>query len=324
MTGPDVDTRTLDRIYVAACSLDTRLARICVASIRYFYPGVPIQILAGDKLPGAFTRELRRHWNIGVADLPAGIYGWGMVKLEPLFGPPGERFLVLDADTVFTGKVLGLREGGEAPFLVNDEQLSDVDLKQLYYDWDRVAERDPEAPPARRAFNTGQWFGTAGLIRREDFDGWLEWTLPRRVRHPDVFKCGDQGLLNYVMLRKETLEGLTIDRRTFMRWPGHTMEGLDVASVAARTAPPLVAHWAGMKTPMLRDMTGGDLLQFFEHQYYRRIPFGRPRRRLEILRHAWLQWSSALARRMRLRLAIWLGPRPRPGSPRIVRETIQS
>jgi hypothetical protein len=314
----------VDRIYLAACARDARLTRICLASIRYFYPDVPIQILAGDILQSGLARELRRHWGVEVADLPAGDYGWGLVKLEPLFGPPGQRFLVMDVDTVFTGKVLDVRAESDAPFFVDDERLSDADLKRLYYDWDKLAAIDPQAQSARAAFNVGQWFGTAGLVAREAFDPWVEWTLPRRLRYPDLFMGGDQGVMNYVVLKQETLGGLRIARRTIMLWPGNGMNGLDAASVADRTAPPLVVHWAGMKATFLNDMVGGDLLRFFEDYYFSRMPAGAVRKRLALWRHVWIQWSFAASRRVKLRFRAWFKSRPAGRAQTLVRQAIQS
>ena len=314
----------VDRIYLAACARDARLTRICLASIRHFYPEAPIQILAGDILQPGLARELRKHWNVEVADLPAGDYGWGLVKLEPLFGPLGQRFLVVDVDTVFTGKVLDVRAASDAPFFVDDERLPDADFKRLYYDWDKLAAIDPKVQSARAAFNVGQWFGTAGLAPREAFDPWVEWTLPRRLRYPDLFMGGDQGVLNYVVLQQEAFAGLKIERRTIMRWPGDGMDGLDVARVAAGTAPPLIVHWAGMKAILLRDMVGGELLQFFEDQYYRQMPFGSARRWIALWRHVWIQWSFAIGRRLKVRLGMWFKPRPSPRRPSLVKQAIQS
>jgi hypothetical protein len=96
----------VDRIYLAACGRDARLTRICLASVRYFYPDAPIEVLAGDILQLGLARELKKHWGVEVTALPRGDYGPGFIKLEPLFGPPGQRFMVLDVDTVFVGRVL--------------------------------------------------------------------------------------------------------------------------------------------------------------------------------------------------------------------------
>lgn len=317
----------VDRIYLAACSRDARLTRICVASIRYFYPNVPIQVLAGDVLQPGLAEQLQKYWNVGVADLPQADYGWGSVKLEPLFGPAGQQFLVMDVDTVLTGRLLEIRAQSDAPFFVDDEQLSEEDFKRLYYDWDELRKIDPDVLPAYKAFNPGQWFGTAGLVEREELDPWIEWTLPRRLRYPDLFMGGDQGVINYVLLQKEEFEGLRIERHTMMRWPGSdlAMDGLDVESVANGTAPPLIIHWAGMKRTFLRDMVGGDLLKFFERFYYKRLPAGRLRCTLALWHHVWIHWSYAIRVRVRLRLRIWFGDRFSKGSsPELMKQDIAS
>lgn len=313
----------VDCIYLAACARDARLTRICVASIRYFYPEVPIRLLAGDILQRGLADELKRYWGVELVDLPKGDYGWGLVKLEPLFGPAGQKFLVMDVDTVFTGRVLDVRAESDAPFFVDNEQLSDADFKRLYYDWDKLREIDPNAQSARTAFNVGQWFGTAGLVQREEFDPWVEWTLPRRLRYPDYFMGGDQGVVNYVILQKEAFEGLRIERRTLMRWPGNSMQGLEVESVAKGTAPSLVVHWAGMKHTFLRKMVGSDLLVFFEKYYYQRLPAGKLRRVLAICYHVWLQWLHAIRLRIRLQYRKRMGTRlSKNASPTIVKQCI--
>lgn len=295
----------VDVIYLAACSRDARLTRICVASIRYFYPDVPIKVLAGDILQPGLAKELKKHWDVGLVDLPEGDYGWGLVKLEPLFGPKGQRFMVCDVDTVFTGRVLHRRAESDATFYVDNEQLSDADFKRLYYDWEVLARIDPDVQSARKAFNVGQWFGEAGLVRREEFDRWVEWTLPRRLRYQDMFMGGDQGVMNYVVLKKEAFEGLTIERVELMRWPGHGMDDLTPEAVRSGKAPALVIHWAGMKAIFLHEMVGGDLLQFYEDFYYSRLPAGRMRRILALWRHAWIHWKFNTFRPLRIFLQRW-------------------
>jgi hypothetical protein len=301
------DETSIDCIYIAACGHDARLTRICVASIRYFYPEIPIRLLAGDILQNGLAEELHRYWRVELVDLPKGDYGSGFVKLEPLFGPLGERFLMLDPDTVLAGPVLDLWKDCRAPFLVDDEKQSDVDTKRLYYDWEKVRSIDSVAQPPRFVFNSGQWFGTAGVLRRENFAPWVNWTMPRRLRHPEYFMPGDQGILNYVLNRKAAVEGMEIERRQIMRWPGNAMTDLNVRSVSNGTAAPLVIHWAGMKKTLIRGMVGADLLLFFERFYYGRMPSRNTRRVLAIAYHVWLQWFNAVRSRVRLRRRKWFG-----------------
>jgi hypothetical protein len=317
--------KLVDVIYLAACARDARLTRICVASIRYFYPDVPIKLMAGDILQAGLAGELKRYWDVGLVDLPKGDYGWGFVKIEPLFGPPGQSFMVCDVDTVFTGSILDVRAESDAPFFVDDEQLSVADSKRFYYDWEEMGAIDSKVVPAIPAFNVGQWFGTAGLVKREDFDGLIEWTLPRRLPYQNFFMGGDQGVMNYVILKKEKHNGLRVERHPIMRWPGYPngLDGLTAETIAARTAPPRVIHWAGVKNIFLKKMAGADILQFYEDLYYSRLPFGRIRKVLALFYHVWLNTSYGASVPFRLKWRKVFG-RPPKHPPALVTENIRS
>ena len=266
----------LSRIYIAASSRDTRFARICAASVRTFAPDLPVFLLPGGKLERGLAEELKRHWNVGLAEIPPGDYGWGFVKLEPLFGPPGEPFLMLDADTVLTGPVIEainarLTIPHPPAFLVDEEDQPEAEMRRLYYDWDRLREIDPGAARPAFVFNSGQWVGTPGLLTRADFVPWVEWSFPRRLRHPGHFMPGDQGILNYVLNQSSASGRFRVEPMPLMRWPGHGMEGFDAASVAAGKAPARVVHWAGLKRLRFVNMPGADLLEHFERVYYSRV-----------------------------------------------------
>jgi hypothetical protein len=69
-------------------------------------------------------------------------------------------------------------------------------------------------------FNSGQWFGTAGLVSRDEFEPWLKWDMPRELRNPQYFMGGEMGVMNYGPLKKEAFDGIRIERRLLMRWPG--------------------------------------------------------------------------------------------------------
>jgi hypothetical protein len=277
----------IDCIYIAASARDARYTRICVASIRFFYPYIPIRLLRGGRLQPELVREMQQYWDVGVAELAQeGDYGWGFVKLETLFGPPGERFLVLDSDTVISGPVLDLWSDSRASFLVDDEEQPEERAKAIYYDWEKIGQSDPSAQPPRFLFNTGQWFGTAGVLTRKDFSPWIHWTMPRTTTPPNTFMNGDQGLLNYILNQKAALQSLQVERRQIMRWPAHSLEGLDADTVAKGRAAPRIVHWAGLKKTRQRDMLAADLLKFFEKYYYNRLPAGNVRRWYAVCGHA--------------------------------------
>ncbi len=72
----------VDCIYIGAFGGDPRLTRICLASVRYFYPDIAIRVLPGSPLKKSLVKEMKRYWNADVAYLPgAGLdYGSGFVK----------------------------------------------------------------------------------------------------------------------------------------------------------------------------------------------------------------------------------------------------
>lgn len=76
------------RILIATTPRDLRLCRICLASVRRFHPDADIALLPGAPLPDAFLRETARHFETSRYPVEAGDYGWGFVKLGPLFGSP--------------------------------------------------------------------------------------------------------------------------------------------------------------------------------------------------------------------------------------------
>lgn len=294
---------SLDCIYVTACKYDGRFTRICVASIRSFYPYVPIRILAGGQLEAGLINELEQRWEAQLSDHPKRDWGWGFIKLEPLFGRPGERFLVLDSDTAFTGPVLSTWLTCKAPFLVDDEQQSEADTHRLYYNWRKVAAVDPAARPPKFVFNSGQWFGTAGVLKRSDFEPFIDWScMPPRLRFPNLFMPGDQGILNYILNQKAQLDGLQVERRPIMRWPGHGMRDINAVTVASRSAPARIVHWAGFKGPRLASLPGSDVLRLFEKAYYAKLPMGQLRRQVAAIRYPSSYWWRALQQRLRSRI----------------------
>jgi hypothetical protein len=297
--------REVDCVYIAASLHDSRYTRICVASVRFFYPEIPIRLLRGGQMQRGLTDELSRYWGVSIAEIPAGEYGWGFVKLEVLFGKPGERFLVLDSDTVLTGPLLDVWSESGHLFLVDDESQSESDMKRLYYDWEKLSKVDPSAQPPQFVFNSGQWFGTAGVLTRKDFAPWLKWTLPRRTLPSGYFMNGEQGVLNYVLNRKAA-EGLPVGRMQIMRWPGRSMIGFDAKRISERTAPSLVIHWAGVKRTSLGDMVGNDILLYFEKFYYSRLPAGASQRLLANCQHSFTYGRHWLGVRIKFSCRRWM------------------
>ncbi len=79
------------------------------------------------------------------------------------------------------------------------------------------------------------------------------------------------------------------------------MAGLTARAVAEGEAAPVIIHWAGLKRSRLTDMPGGDILAYFEREYFRRLPAGWLRRPLALAWH----FFGELRLRLKLRAARW-------------------
>jgi len=290
----------LDCIYIAASTHDMRFARICVASIRYLYPDVPIRLLMG-LLRQDFADELKQYWNVDLADVPRGNYGWGYICYQSMFGPAGERFLYLDSDTIIAGPVLDWAEKRDEDFIVDNEVLPPDVVKSMYLDVEQsVREGNPIHEP-EFLFNGGQWFGTSGLIGLEDFKGLIEWGFPPRILNPRVFKQENQGPLNFVLNEKRRAGKITVASVPLMYWPGRGMQGVNIDQIIRKGGPPLVIHWAGLKKARLCDMEGAELLRHFEKFYYARLPGGEAKRLIMACGHTLAHWKSSIKLRINLR-----------------------
>ena len=267
--------RAVERVCVVCCAHDVAFATLCVASIRYRYPDVPISLVQ-DFSQGPFeTRDLESAWGVTRWDSSVTSFGWGFAKLEPLFALTGERLLILDADVVLAGPVLDRLGSNPADFVVSPHWLesSAPGLERDYFSLASLLAHDPSYRYPGYAFNTGQLVATAGLLQRADFSGLIEWSEPRRALRPDLFRHNDQGALNYVLHTVSRTRGLTIGTEEFMCWSEWRNAGESSLDVIRGEGYPYVIHWAGQakhERPMA-ELTRADILEFFCEVHERRL-----------------------------------------------------
>jgi hypothetical protein len=268
----------IEAVVISCYRFDLYLTRLSVASIRQWYPHIPILLLKDCQYGDFSTAELERYWNVQIYPGRQKKLGWGFGKLELMTETPARRLLLLDSDTVFTGRVLDRLEAFDHDLVVDKEDFSPAAIEVQFFPVERVRQLDPQFDFPGYGFNTGQMVATTGRISRADFDGLLDWRA-RTVIRRDIFQKGEQGLFNYVVLRKAARHELTIHREDFMVWPGEASRVAHIRLAdltAADPRPAQVIHWAGLgwgKT--LDEMPRADLLLHFEELYYSRIPRGR-------------------------------------------------
>jgi hypothetical protein len=266
----------VSKIYINTYKYDFHFAAICAASVRYWYPEIPI-FLIKDTGSGEFdTIILERAFNVSILQTKRRKFGWGFGKWEPLFDESRHGFLVLDADTAMTGPVLDVINEVDVEFIVDEEIQPSLDrFNEIYYDRDKISEINPHFKVPDYSFNEGQWFGTSGILKRSDFDEILNWTEPPTPKYPKIVKQGAQGHLNYTFQLFEQLSRITIARKKIMIWPeGSSANFIDLESIKLRTDKyPYIVHWAGFSVNNLSNLPRYDIIQFYKHFFYSKIGY---------------------------------------------------
>jgi len=202
--------------------------------------------------------------------------GWGFGKLELITELPRKRLLLLDSDTVFTGRVIDWLQGFDEDLIVDKEDFDTAAIEVQFFSLSKLRQLDNQFEFPGYGFNTGQIVATTGCLTKQDFDGLLDWCT-RTVKYPEVFKKGEQGLFNYAVLRKVQQGKLTIRRVPVMVWPGEAAraEHIQLKGLAPDGPHRQVIHWAGLGWgKRLEDMPRSEILLHFEKVYYDRIPLG--------------------------------------------------
>jgi len=299
----------IDSIVVFCWPGDFRLARICLASVRYFYPDIPLYLMKNIAKGDFDTTEVERRFNVSSLGLTQP-YGSSLGKLELFFQPQLGRFLFIDADQIMAGPVLQVLEQNSEQFVVVpeivDEKTSTID--KIYYNRRNLARFDPDFIVPKFHFNSGQFVGTAGVLSRDDFSGMVEWGRPLKGRNKDTFVFGDQSILNYVFPKLAAQGRITLGYCDFMELARtEYFWSVPLDTIRRRKGRPTLLHWAGIHRSFLFLMRRSELLRFFEKFHYAGLRYGAVLRRWRsikaIPRNTYL-WLYYLAGMLKRRLAI--------------------
>lgn len=261
-------------VYISCYKYDIDFAKICIGSIRYWYPEIPI-FLIKDTGQGEFnTNPLENAWDVKVFPTSRKRFGWGFGKWEPLFIEGDGSFLVLDADTVLAGPVIDIAENTDVDFLVDEEVQPYARLNEIYYKVERLGEVDERFVYPGYTFNEGQWFGTHGLLKRSDFDPILDWSEePQKPKFPEIILQGAQGHLNFTLQLKEQLGEISMARKRIMVWPENgNADFISLSSISRKNGEhPYIIHWAGFGFRNYADLPRHDIVRFYRDFYYSRF-----------------------------------------------------
>jgi hypothetical protein len=272
----------IQRIYIIAQPSDFWLAKICLGSIRYWYPEIDVTLLLDDTKGSFAERELEemaRSWRVEYVVAPAAWTGY-WTKANAFWAHPGERFLLLEADTVLLGPVLETLQAWPEDFVVEwprGELLKEEEIEPFvwkdFFPLKEVQRKFPQFVALNFFFNGGLMVGRGGVIRPGDLDPFVDHSVrPTAGRFPDLFRWFDQGVLNFVLAEKVREGAATVRPFSFMRWVHYSGLKEDfLKSIRRKKGDPSILHFAGPKLPFKSCLPHNDILNFYEAFYYRGV-----------------------------------------------------
>jgi hypothetical protein len=269
----------IDSVAIACFAGDLDLVRMCVASIRYWHPDIPIVLIKDVTRRNFSTTEIERHFDVTSTTQP---YGFHWAKLSLLFKQPTQRILCLDSDIVLVGPLIDRLEQYDEDFIVTGFLSEDENHPVLARDYLDVAKTkafDPSYSYPGYGINLGQIVITSGLLSEEDLEGAIAMKPTVRNAQPEIFAWHEQGPVNYVLRRAQLRGRLTMRYDDFWIWPGFPeptprARTISLEGIKHRNGTPHVLHWAGAKPSDFRRYPRRDILAFYESCYYSRIPGG--------------------------------------------------
>ena len=264
----------IDDIVISCYPEDLYMTRVCVASIRYWYPNIPIWLLKDRQYGDFSTREIENNWAVQVYPTRQKRLGWGFGKLDVITEPTSRRILLLDSDTAFVGRVIDELENFSEDFVVED--FDEPNIEGQFFSLQELGKLDPSFVFPGYGFNTGQIVFTSGRVTKADFAGLVNWES-RTVLDSRIFKMGEQGVLNYVVLREVQKGRLSIRRARYMAWPGEPSRAdhILLQDLTSEGRQRQIIHWAGLRWGRTVDeMPRSEILTHFEEYYYRKIRLG--------------------------------------------------
>lgn len=273
-----------DLTVVVCCNKnDAFFARICIASIRYYYPNIDIEIVK-DLGNGNFnTKELEKYFNVKNVNLNKDKMGWGGGKFHYFYSMIKlQKVLVIDADIVFIGNFIErlLSSVAQNEFVVSVE-IEDNPyakwVKEIYFDTKKVETFDKLYKFPGYFFNTGQMFITGGSIDIKILDNFFDVKKPPYFRNLELFPLVDQSLYNYLLPTLVNQNKLKLGIENFMLWSkSDLVKKISLSDIIEKRLDIGLIHWAGdIRTDSLIGMSRHDILYFFEQYYYSIIPFGK-------------------------------------------------
>lgn len=267
-------------IIIACCDQDYHLAKGCCASIRYFLGDVPICLI----VDGTFSVSLlQKTYNVSVINslnvknefLRQNSFGWGLTKMIAFWESPWNNFLVLDADTIVWGDLLKFANFKDFDVIVDLPVYKDTfeEFSQFFLNPQEVEKHFPDFQwhsHLGEYFCTGAFFAKRNIFSLDDYMSILDFN----AKNPNVFKFGEQGLLNFMIFDASDKGRLRLGQESWqILVPHHKWENLEKRFPIKEKKPVLqgeeasVIHWCGDKPKLYSSKVYSEPMSFSRRKF---------------------------------------------------------
>lgn len=266
-------------IIVACCDQDYLFAKGCCASIRHFLGDVPICLIVDgtfsvSDLEKAYGVRVINHLNVKNQVLKQRSFGWGKTKMIAFWESPWENFLVLDADTIVWGNILKYANFKNFDMIIDRPvcKYSDSDISKFFFDINGIEKYYSNFPWQKYRndyYCTGMFFGKRDIFPLNEYIEILDFN----DKHPDVFKYGEMGFLNFMIFRAFE-EGRLRLGQEYMQLlvPDFDQEELRKRFPMDEKGPvvlgeSMVIHWCGPKPILSSSKVYSEPMTFFRKKF---------------------------------------------------------
>lgn len=267
-------------IIIACCYQDYLFAKGCCASIRHFLGDIPICLIVDgtfsvSSLEKAYGVRILNHHTVSNEILRQRSFGWGKTKMIAFWESPWKHFMVLDADTNVWGNVLKYANFKNYDAIIDRPRYgySDEMISEFFFEISGVEKHFPDFDwQAHRNdyFCTGTFFGTKDIFSLDEYIEILDFT----EKHPEIFKYGEMGFLNFMLFRAADAGKLRLGQVEMqLIVPDFELEELQKRFPVTEKGPMVqnedatVIHWCGPKPMVSTSKAYSEPMSFCRRQF---------------------------------------------------------
>jgi hypothetical protein len=201
-------------------------------------------------------------------------YGKFYGSLEPFISGRDERFMILDTDTAFTGRIIDFAQTKTEDFVIDYEEQPADKIKSLYWNPDLIWQYISCFSEQWFTFNNGIMVGTGNKITVPDFLDFMIWEKHKEpaILNSEAFPTYDQSAINVVINKKFVKKEITLTRQEIMIYPPQfsgSEEAL-LTGIKQKDQPEFrVIHWADTKNAAPGKKPLGKIFDFYTAVFFK-------------------------------------------------------